>query len=383
MDLGYIETLDNDDLEHLIRQMHALAQSASAIKLAAIAEFDQRDAWKHDYMSSMSAWLAASTCVKEQTAKNEVRIANALAELPAVAAAYADASLSFDQINALTRYATPETDAQLAKETVGLSPFALEREARRHHRVTAEEAIERHNMRSLRAVKDRERGTTSLYMHGPSDEVDPLLNGLRARVQNMPVNPETGRYDPYDQRMFDALLELAAGSGKRARNTVVVHVRESALRGGDGYAELEDGTQLAVQTVERLMCDARIEYAIHDDLTGRTVGFAKPTKHVPGKVERDIRHRDLTCQMPGCDRTDLFHNHHAIERKQGGHTIATNLPSVCAPHHRFLHEHKWKSRWVDNGWQWQRPDGRIYNPAPQTISPDVKRWLERVRSPRE
>lgn len=381
MDFTYLESLSDEALEGVAAQMQALEQSVSAIKLAAVAELDARAAYKRDYMPSMSGWLSATFCVKEQTAKNQLRIANALAGLPAIRDAYAEGALSFDQVNALTRYATSETDAQLAKQTVGVSPFLLEREACRHRSVTAEDAQTRRDQRRFRRRVDREAGIVDTHIRLPVDEDAVLMKALDLRSARQPKDPLTGVFESYEKRLCDSLVELAhqslATETRPERAMVVFHVNEGQVSGRPGYAELENGAQVCIETVERHLCEARVEYAIHDDVTGRTIGLARPSAAVPAGVERDVRRRDLTCQFPGCDRAGMLHLHHAIPKAEGGKPVATNLPLVCGPHHRYLHEYHWRVRWVDEGWQWVRPDGRVHNPAPETLHPDVQRWIFR------
>ena len=58
-----------------------------------------------------------------------------LEELPAISAAYAAGELSWDQTRHLARFATPETDEELAWRGARMSVNALSLEARRHEPV--------------------------------------------------------------------------------------------------------------------------------------------------------------------------------------------------------------------------------------------------------
>src|SRR5438309_5974306 len=85
-------------------------QSASSDMLRVIPTIDEQELWRMDGATSMSSWLAARYGVAWATAREWVRVANALRSLPAIAQAYAEGRLSFDQLKALTRFVTAESD---------------------------------------------------------------------------------------------------------------------------------------------------------------------------------------------------------------------------------------------------------------------------------
>ena len=55
---------------------------------------------------------------------------------------------------------------------------------------------------------------------------------IRARADRIPLNPESGLFDPYPQRMADGLVELATTTGDEngsAPTQIVVHADLDAL----------------------------------------------------------------------------------------------------------------------------------------------------------
>src|SRR5919204_3492074 len=103
----------------LIRSMDqaaAAGAAASSDLLEAVAHFDEHRLWRNDGATSMTPWLAARYCLTWGTAREWVRVATALRGLPAIASAYRAGSFSWDQLRPLTRYATPDTDVELARE---------------------------------------------------------------------------------------------------------------------------------------------------------------------------------------------------------------------------------------------------------------------------
>lgn len=63
----------------------------------------------------------------------------------------------------------------------------------------------------------------------------------------------------------------------------------------------------------------------------------------------DVRARDGgVCQYPAADHWGGPHVHHILPRGRGGTTIPTNLTTLCAAHHAYVHDHPRESR--EGGW---------------------------------
>jgi hypothetical protein len=144
----------------------ATIAAASADTLEAVAAFDEQSLWESDGASSMTSWLAARYGLARGTAREWVRVAHALRELPAIAEAFARGRLSWDQLRPLTRFAAPESDEDLSLRAPGLSPADLWVEARRHERVSARQAENAHRRRYLAMWWDPEKPL--LYLNGMS-----------------------------------------------------------------------------------------------------------------------------------------------------------------------------------------------------------------------
>ena len=121
--------------------------------------------------------------------------------------------------------------------------------------------------------------------------------------------------------------------------TVVVLVEEDVLAlDADGVCRLEGGPNLSPETARRLACDAtRFTIAIGPDGTPRLVG--KATKSVSRRLRRELGIRDDgCCQFPGCDLLGRLHAHHIVHREHHGPNQLDNLITLCAFHHRLVHE---------------------------------------------
>jgi 5-methylcytosine-specific restriction endonuclease McrA len=61
-----------------------------------------------------------------------------------------------------------------------------------------------------------------------------------------------------------------------------------------------------------------------------------------------LRFRDQGCRFPGCDRPPAWTDgHHIIHWADGGPTELENLVSLCRPHHRAVHEQRWRIHIAD------------------------------------
>ena len=80
--------------------------------MALIADFDRRGGWK-DGFGPCAEWLAWKIGITIGPARERVRAARALENLPQTADALRDGTISYAKVRALTRAATPESETEL------------------------------------------------------------------------------------------------------------------------------------------------------------------------------------------------------------------------------------------------------------------------------
>ena len=103
------------DLERVgdeIAELSAHLDAATAHLLALLRDFDARKGWNGFH--SCAHWLSYRTGLSLGPAREKVRVARALGTLPALASAFARGELSYSKVRALTRVASPATEARLA-----------------------------------------------------------------------------------------------------------------------------------------------------------------------------------------------------------------------------------------------------------------------------
>ena len=68
-------------------------------------EFDKKEYWAGQGLCSCAHWLNFKCGIGMNAAREKVRVAHALAELPKISEGFADGKLSYSKVRALTRIA--------------------------------------------------------------------------------------------------------------------------------------------------------------------------------------------------------------------------------------------------------------------------------------
>src|SRR6516164_9003927 len=177
-------------LERLEAQICELAGQLAAATcrfLVLLADFDARQGWASWEMTSCAQRLSWKCQMSSGTAREHVRVARALRDLPVIRARFAAARLSYAKVRALTRIATPATEADLAELAGPMTGNQLERFARAHRQVTrADDAAARVRRRLTWRVE--EDGSLSGTFRLPPLAGAVLLKALRAACDD-PAGP--------------------------------------------------------------------------------------------------------------------------------------------------------------------------------------------------
>jgi hypothetical protein len=369
---------DLDQLGDEIAELSAHLDAATARLLDLIREFDARADWNTGFRSC-AAWLSWRVGLDLGAARERVRVARALGTLPLMAQALARGELSYAKIRALTRVATPETEAQLLKVGRAGTACHVERIVRGWRRVDriaeARESKRRHVSRALHVYQDEDGMVTVRGRLAPEVGallVQALAAAREALYQRRDVSAETPTLAQQQADALALLAETALHHGidpgaPAERYQVVVHVDAPALADPDqpGQSVLEDGTHVSAETSRRLACDASRVVMQHGH-DGRLVEVAARTRTIPPALRRALHHRDRGCRFPGCG-VRFGQGHHIRHWANGGPTTLSNLALLCHRHHRAVHEEGYQlDRQPDGELRFCRPDGR---PLPDVPTP--------------
>jgi hypothetical protein len=402
-------------LERLEAQICELAGHLAAATcrfLVLLADFDARRGWASWEMNSCAQWLSWKCQMSSGTAREHVRVARALRDLPVIRAEFGAGRLSYAKVRALTRIATPGTEEGLAEIAGPMTGNQLERFARAHRQVSqADDAAAR--IRRRLAWRFEEDGSLAGTFRLPPLAGAVLLKALRAAAGDL-EHPHDGDCVPAEtpagerpaagggqqptvtsSGLADALLVIAkaflAGQVAAADNPdvyqVIVHVGTGAAgvpaqtagvsaetppgpRPVPGHpadparCHVEDGPAIGASTAQMLACTATLSWMGHDH-DGTLLDVGRRRRRPTATLRRAARERDhCRCRFPGCEsrRVDLHHIQHWIN---GGRTSLKNLISLCPYHHRLVHErgHLIASA-VGGAFAFYHPDGTVIPPSP-------------------
>jgi hypothetical protein len=174
-------------LERLEAQICELAGHLTAATcrfLVLLGDFDARRGWASWEMNSCASWLSWKCQMSSGTAREHVRVARALRDLPVIRGEFGAGRLSYVKVRALTRIATPDNEARLAEIAGPMTGNQLERFARAHRQVSsADDAAARLRRRLTWRLEDD--GSLSGTFHLPPLQGAVLLKALRAAVGDL------------------------------------------------------------------------------------------------------------------------------------------------------------------------------------------------------
>ena len=177
--------MDDDALAGAVSTLAAHIHSATYRLLALIAELDRREVWAAQGALSCAHWLSWACGIDTHTAREKVRVARALTELPLLSEALANGEFGYSKVRALTRIATGDNEADLLN--IGLHGTAqhVEKFVRLHRRAKRAEETERadaqHEYRGL-TFWHEDDGTVVLHGRFPPEMGARILSALDAAM---------------------------------------------------------------------------------------------------------------------------------------------------------------------------------------------------------
>ncbi len=361
-----------DDLGDEIATLAAHIHAATHRLLALLARFDRLRGWEPAGHRTCAHWLSFRSGLDLGTAREHIRVARALDELPLTDAAMARGELSFSQVRALTRVAEPSTESDLLELAQGCATEQLERLVRAWKKGSRQDEQdwerERHESRTFSVFPDEDG------MYVVQGRLDPEVGALlmraveaasdalyreRGRMPRQPHHRKSDAGRDAARRRADAIglvveRAFAAGfgasestiSGTRAeRYQVVLHVDEETLAdaGDSGRSNLEDGTRVSAETSRRVACDAGL-VRLTRARDGSVLNVGRRTRTISPALRRALDARDRGCRFPGCGGR-FTEAHHVVHWADGGDTSLENTLLLCRYHHRLVHEDSWNIEW--------------------------------------
>src|SRR5829696_3830558 len=234
----------NKPLELLEREITELAShihAATCRWLGLVAEFDRREGWADWGCRSCAHWVSWRCGIAPVAAREHVRVARRLEELPSIRAAFADGQLSYSQVRALTRVEKVDKEEELLSLARHATAAQLERLVRAYRGVVVRARV-------------AERGGPERFVTWSHDDDGSLV--LRARLP-----AEEGA-------VVVAALEAGVDGLVAAHDASA----EAPRRDEDASAEAPVRERASAEALPRDDEDASAEAPLHCRATGRRAG---------------------------------------------------------------------------------------------------------------
>ncbi|MBP9088318.1 MAG: DUF222 domain-containing protein [Kofleriaceae bacterium] len=367
--------IDVDALGDQIAEMSAHIDAAMHRLLTAIREFDIASGWHVHGALSCAHWLAWRVGWDLRTARERVRVARKLAELPLVDEQLRIGAMSYSQARAITRVATAEKEALWVAYAKRMPASQLDKLCRSYENVQAYDqvhGVEAGAMAAAQVAAQRtvirrslDNGMVKFEVVLPSDEAAIVWAALNAALDTSsaepigaeptPAGPSITEPSPADQtpaehspakpptvkapssadrgrQRADAFMNIIKDRvrGARPQRTpveIIITVPRAGLHGSSEPSDLAmmaDGEVIATSTARRLCCDAGVVVA-HVDAQGVPLSVGRKTRTIPAAIKRALLLRDRTCRFPGCTHSRYVDGHHIEHWANGGETSVAKL----------------------------------------------------------
>jgi hypothetical protein len=333
------------------------------------------------------------------TARDHVRVAQALRERPLIQAAFGRGELSYSKVRALMRLDEDFDEQQMLDYASYASASQLETIVRGARRcaIAEHDADRQHADRSFSWGYDDD-GCVAFRGRLPAEQGSLVIRALEAARDELGPPPAEvteglGREDAeatmsHAARRADAFIAVATSALVEKTSSadvyqVVVHVDADALQnGGDAVSRchLDDGEPLSSELVRRLTCDASIVTAL--DRAGNTIDLGRKTRTVSPSLRRALYMRDRGCAFPGCCQRRHTDAHHIEHWADGGRTDRDNCVTLCRFHHMLVHKGLFRIAKEADGFGWFRANGTRIPQAPRQPRGDCQKLSGSGNTPR-
>ena len=350
------------DLGAEITKLCGYLYAAEYRLLTLIREFDKANGWHEEGLYSCAHWLNWQCGIGMNAAREKVRVAHCLADLPKISTALEKGEISYSKVRAMTRVANSENEVfllMIARHGTASHMERLIAKTRWVKRLQdAQNANQQHEQRKLTFASD-EDGSLVIRARLPAEQGALVLKALemamdRAKAERKEPDVSAETFNdpnpkariPFSVHRADAMVELAEtylSHGAKTSSTadryqVVIHVSAETLEDGSGeICELEHGPNVSAETSRRIACDSSI-VKLFEDETGEPINIGRKSRVIPSAMRRLLKARDKGCRFPGCTHQHYIDGHHIKHWAAGGETRIDNLVQLCRYHHRLVHE---------------------------------------------
>ena len=389
----------NAELGEQITLLAAQINAGTYRFLKLLAEFDRNSGWNGEGIRSCAHWLNWRCGIANSAAREKVRVARALNQLPQINQAFEQGLVSYSKVRAMTRVATNENEDYLLMIARHGTASHIEKLVRKYQGVESKLVngfeAQQYQERQLSCYQDYD-GSWVIKGRLPQVEGALVAKAIDAVIESH-QGETSGEETAFEQKRADALCEIAehyvatassAAGGAKAlagheRCQVVLHVsaetleREHTHQNGccghtHDHAQLDydlthlDGQWICMANAKRLSCDASLLTVVKDK-NGNVLNLGRTVRLVTPALKRALDIRDETCRFPGCCQSRYVDFHHIQHWAEGGETKPSNLIKLCRFHHRAIHSGLFS---IEVAGTEQNPHFIFKTPTGQVMEPD-------------
>jgi hypothetical protein len=281
-------------------------------------------------------------------AREHVRVARRLGELPKVDDALRRGAISYSQVRAITRVATAANEETLLHYASHMTGAQLERTCRRYRAVQRLDQATADGAAIPRFVRrrDLDDGMVHIDLRLRPEEAAVVWAAIERAtldVQGQPTPAEatqdvsagTSSYDLCAGVVALANAYVRGDASERSPIEIVVTTTVDGPTAGTGT--FTDGSIVSPAALRQVSCDAGV-VEVDIDQTGLPLSVGRKSRTIPGHIKRALLVRDQsTCRFPGCNHRVFLEGHHIHHWADGGATELGNLVSLCSSCHARVH----------------------------------------------
>ncbi len=246
-----------------ISELSAHIAAATYRFLILIREFDEREGWEGPGLKSCAHWLNWKCGIGMGAAREKVRAAHALTDLPPISDAFRTGRISFSKVRAMTRVATPGNEEYLLM----------------------------------------------IAEHGTASHVERLVQGYRSVKRAEALEAENLRHDLRELNWFvdddgSYVLKARLTPERGARVVQALSTAMDAAMDGPMDGESEEHKNVSAETSRHLACDSGVVQWL-EAADGTTLDVGRRTRSIPPALRRALERRDQGCRFPAAPASAL------------------------------------------------------------------------------
>ena len=175
-----------DELDAAICRLASRIHAETYQMLVLVREFDDRMGWAKWSFPSCAEWLSWRCGISLSAAREKVRTAQALRDLPGISLAFREGRLSYTKVRALTRVAALHDEDALVRYALDATAPDVEercRQIRNVHPDSVHDARRAWEARSLSAWRNAARGTLCLRVELPIEVGELVMQAIERALR--------------------------------------------------------------------------------------------------------------------------------------------------------------------------------------------------------